>query len=113
MLLDRAVITRIGEGVERAGALSRVAIDRTMLALSEAIDGARALGATQLAGVATAGLRGARDGEAFVRRVADELGVRLEIIDGRREAELAYRCPAERYAEGPSVVLLAGARIPK
>ncbi len=110
LLGEGKAITRIGEGVEHAGSLSEVAVQRTKRVLRQAVDEARRLGATQLAGVATAGLRGASDGDAFVEQVAEELGLRLEIIDGRREAELAYAMPAASYADGPCVVVDFGGR---
>jgi exopolyphosphatase/guanosine-5'-triphosphate,3'-diphosphate pyrophosphatase len=59
--------------------------------------------------VATAGLRGASNAEELVARAQAELGLRIEIIDGEREAELAFAAVRSRY-EGPLTVVDIGGR---
>jgi len=80
---------RLGEGLLRTGELSAAAMDRAVAALSAC---AEKLGSRKLAGmraVATAAVRQARNGEAFLERVREETGIALEVISPREEAELA------------------------
>jgi exopolyphosphatase/guanosine-5'-triphosphate,3'-diphosphate pyrophosphatase len=39
---------------------------------------------------ATSAMREARNGNAIVKQIADQAGLRIEIIDGKREAEIIY-----------------------
>jgi exopolyphosphatase/guanosine-5'-triphosphate,3'-diphosphate pyrophosphatase len=84
-------IVRLGEGLSRTGELDGRAMDRTIDALRVCANklawhktGRRRL-------VATEACRMARNGAAFVERVAHETGLKLEIIDRETEAGLAAR----------------------
>ncbi len=107
---ERSVITRIGEGLDRNGYVTEEAIARTMAGLAELVAAAKKHGADRIACVATAGLRGASNAGAFVERVKAELSIDVEIIDGLREAELAFRAPSKAYGPGPIAVLDVGGR---
>jgi exopolyphosphatase/guanosine-5'-triphosphate,3'-diphosphate pyrophosphatase len=107
---ESAEITRVSEGVEKTGALSPVAVARTLDCLGRFAAEARRRGASALRCVATAGLRGAEGAEAFVARASAEHGVEVEIIDGLREAELAFRAPATEHGPGPVIVIDVGGR---
>jgi exopolyphosphatase/guanosine-5'-triphosphate,3'-diphosphate pyrophosphatase len=107
---ERSVITRIGEGLDENGYVTEEAIARTMAGLSELVAAAQKRGADRIACVATAGLRGASNAGAFLSRVKAELGIDVEIIDGLREAELAFRAPSKAYGPGPIAVLDVGGR---
>ncbi len=117
VLAERARITRIGEGLDAhagphsAGAtLSAEAIDRTFDALASFVELARSLDARPIVCVATAGLRGASNADVLLKRAHAELGLVIEIIDGLREAALAFRAPAATYGPGPLFVLDVGGR---
>ena len=82
-------IVRLGEGLEAAGRLSDAAMDRTIAALRICASKIRKANVARMRCVATEACRGADNGAAFIERVRTETGLRLEIIDGKAEAELA------------------------
>ena len=82
-------IVRLGEGLQQSGALSEVAMQRTIGALHAC---ANRLGRRQLRGVhavATEACRRASNGRSFLARVRDETGLSIDVISSREEAELA------------------------
>jgi exopolyphosphatase / guanosine-5'-triphosphate,3'-diphosphate pyrophosphatase len=89
VLDDEKATVRLGEGITRDGAISGAAWQRAIDALSrmkKIIDGYGVLGVET---VATSAVRRAANGELFVKAVADSVGLRIEIISGEEEAELA------------------------
>jgi exopolyphosphatase/guanosine-5'-triphosphate,3'-diphosphate pyrophosphatase len=89
-VVERAEITRLGRGVDRAGRLDPAAIEETVGVLSAYAAEARALGATGIACVATSAARDASNGADFFERALDRAGVRPEVISGEEEARLVY-----------------------
>ena len=77
---------RTGEGVNASGVLCEAAILRTLEGISGFLKKAKAWGAEQVPAFATSAVRDASNGEAFVRRVWQELGVRVQILQGKQEA---------------------------
>jgi exopolyphosphatase/guanosine-5'-triphosphate,3'-diphosphate pyrophosphatase len=89
VLDDEKATVRLGEGIMKGGVISRAAWQRTMEALSrmkKIIDGYRVVGVET---VATSAVRRAANGAAFVKAVADNLGLPIAVISGEEEAELA------------------------
>ena len=82
-------IVRLGEGVSVTGRLSEAAMERTMDALRQCRNKLRDHQPTRMRLIATEACRAAENGPAFLKRVKDELGLELEIVDRRTEAELA------------------------
>jgi exopolyphosphatase/guanosine-5'-triphosphate,3'-diphosphate pyrophosphatase len=82
-------IVRLGEGLARTGRLDRRAVERTLDALRVCAGKLRQhrLGGARL--VATEACRRADDGGRFVARVADEIGMAIEVIGPDEEAMLA------------------------
>jgi exopolyphosphatase/guanosine-5'-triphosphate,3'-diphosphate pyrophosphatase len=110
-VLDQdAEITRIGQDLDKNGYLLDAAMDRTFDALRTMVESARTNGASKIACVATAGMRGASNAPDFLRRAKDELALTVEIIGGLREAELAFKAPAAAHGEGPLLVFDVGGR---
>ena len=89
-IFDRAIVTRLGEGLDATGALGREPMDRTLDAIAALADEAREAGAAAIAAVGTAGLRAATNAAGFVTAVQSRCGVRIEIIPGEEEGRLAY-----------------------
>jgi exopolyphosphatase/guanosine-5'-triphosphate,3'-diphosphate pyrophosphatase len=108
--IDRETICRVGEGLDRTGRLAEAAIERTMRVLAEDVRTARAFGAERIACVATAGLRGAENAGVLIERARTELGLPIEVIDGDREAELAFMALMPLYGPGPLTVIDIGGR---
>ncbi len=82
-------IVRLGEGVSVTGRLSDAAMERTMDALRQCRNKLREHQPVHMRLIATEACRTAQNGEAFLSRVKNELGIELEIVDRRTEAELA------------------------
>jgi exopolyphosphatase/guanosine-5'-triphosphate,3'-diphosphate pyrophosphatase len=82
-------IIRLGEGLSATGRLSEAAISRAIEALAICRDKMKNKGVTRARLIATEACRAAQNGEDFRRRVAEEIGLDLEIIDRGTEAQLA------------------------
>ncbi|CAN7213462.1 Ppx/GppA phosphatase family protein [Devosia sp. LjRoot3] len=82
-------IVRLGEGVSVTGRLGDAAMERTMEALKQCRNKLRDHQPTRMRLIATEACRAAENGPEFLGRVKEELGLELEIVDRRTEAELA------------------------
>ncbi|WP_375449389.1 Ppx/GppA phosphatase family protein [uncultured Devosia sp.] len=82
-------IVRLGEGVSTSGRLGEAAMERTMEALRQCRNKLREHQPARMRLIATEACRAAQNGPAFLARVKNEIGLDLEIVDRRTEAELA------------------------
>lgn len=82
-------IVRLGEGVSRTGRLSEDAMQRTIDALKHCRIKIDQHAPQRVRLIATEACRAAENSEAFLDRVREEVGLDLEIVDRRTEAELA------------------------
>jgi exopolyphosphatase / guanosine-5'-triphosphate,3'-diphosphate pyrophosphatase len=89
-LVDRAEVTRLGEGLDDSGRLQPAPMERTVDAIGAMADEARHRGAEAIAAVGTAGLRAAANSAEFVEAVQARCGIRIEVISGEEEARLAF-----------------------
>jgi len=89
-LVDRAEITRLGEGLEKTGEISPDAMTRTVAAIAAMVSQARDAGVAAAAAVGTMGMRTAHNSQRFIDAVEQRCGVRIEIIPGQEEGRLAY-----------------------
>ena len=89
-ILDRAEITRLGEGLHERGEIGREAVERTVTAIQAMVDEAQHDGARAIAAVGTAGLRMARNGDDVLASIRERTGIGVEVISGEVEARLAY-----------------------
>lgn len=99
--VERATITRLGQGVDESRALAPEAIDRTLACLASYGEELRALGVTALDVVGTSAMRDARGAEGFRAQARALLGVEPRVIAGDEEARLTF-------AGGLSGIALAG-----
>ncbi|NKB21854.1 MAG: Ppx/GppA family phosphatase [Alphaproteobacteria bacterium] len=81
-------IVRLGEGVAGSGNLSNAAMDRTLEALKMCAERIVRRDVTHGRYIATEACRQADNGEEFLERIEKEIGIRLETIPSREEAEL-------------------------
>lgn len=81
-------ITRLGGGFTSQQGLAPAAMERTLDALREIAGLLHASGIRQVRAAGTAVLREAGNGADFIRRVSDQTGIPLQIIDGEEEARL-------------------------
>jgi exopolyphosphatase / guanosine-5'-triphosphate,3'-diphosphate pyrophosphatase len=89
-VVDRAEMTRLGEGLAPRGAISDAALERTAAAIAGMVDEAKRHGARAIAAVGTAGLRIASNGNEVVDAIRARTGVQIEVISGEEEGRLAF-----------------------
>jgi len=88
-LVERANVTRLGRGVDAQRRLQPEAIQRTLDVLAAYAAEAAAWNARVIA-VGTSALRDATNADELLARAEVALGVRPEVIEGVREAELTF-----------------------
>jgi exopolyphosphatase/guanosine-5'-triphosphate,3'-diphosphate pyrophosphatase len=82
-------IVRLGEGLTASGRLSDAAMDRAMAALKVSAEKLRRRRVLRLRAIATQACRIAENGQAFLDRVFEETGLKLQIIPPQEEARLS------------------------
>ena len=83
-------VVRLGEGVDRTGALSPEAVERTRVALVDYAATCRELGVERVRMVATSATRDARNRDDFTAMGREVLGVAPEVVSGDEEAALSF-----------------------
>jgi exopolyphosphatase / guanosine-5'-triphosphate,3'-diphosphate pyrophosphatase len=89
-IVDRAEVTRLGEGLRETETLQPEPLRRTADAIVGMVGEARRAGVAEIAAVATAGMRIASNSSALIDAVQERCGVGIEVISGEQEARLAY-----------------------
>ena len=109
-VVDRAEMTRLGEGLEEHGRISSEPLERTVAAIAGMVDEARRNGALAIAAVGTAGLRIADNRDDVVEAIRARTGITVEVIPGEEEGRLAYLAVKSGLglAEGSLVVFDTG-----
>lgn len=90
-LLQRATITRLGEGVDQTRRLAAAAVERNLQCLRAYAEDLRAHGNPRLDVVGTSALRDAQGATEFLDEAERILGVRPRVIAGDEEARLTFR----------------------
>ncbi|HEX2877358.1 MAG TPA: Ppx/GppA phosphatase family protein [Polyangiaceae bacterium] len=89
-LLERATITRMGEGVDKTCRLAPAAVERNLQCLRAYAEDLRAHGSPRLDVVGTSALRDAEGARDFLDEAERILGVRPRVIAGDEEARLTF-----------------------
>jgi len=89
-VVDRAEMTRLGEGLAQQGIIIDAALERTAAAIAAMVDEAKRHGVRAITAVGTAGLRIASNGSEVVAAIAARTGIHIEVISGEEEGRLAY-----------------------
>jgi len=89
-LLERATITRLGQGVDKNRRLLPEATERTLRCLSEYAGVLGEFAVDRLDAVGTSAMRDAEGGDEFVTRATALLGRAPRVIDGNEEARLTF-----------------------
>ena len=90
VITDRAEITRLGEGVDKTGAISQPGEERSFTTLKAYLRACKDLGVDEIVAVGTSALRDAQNGLAFIQRLKRELGLDLRVLSGADEARYSY-----------------------
>lgn len=109
-IVDRAEITRLGEGLDKTGSIGPEAMQRTVSAIAAMATEAKNNGVVAIAAVGTMGLRTAHNSQEFIDAVKKRCGVRIEVIPGEEEGRLAYLAVKSGLglAEGSLVIFDTG-----
>lgn len=107
VLHDACRFGRLGQGLDRSGVLAEEAVARSLEILREYRAVIDDLEVDATAAVGTQALREAHNSASFTAPAADILRMPIEIIAGRREAELVYRAVATEFPalQGTSFVV--------
>jgi exopolyphosphatase/guanosine-5'-triphosphate,3'-diphosphate pyrophosphatase len=89
-ILDRAEMTRLGEGLGDHGAIAAEPLERTVAAIAGMVDEARRHHVRATAAVGTAGLRIASNRDQVVSVIQARTGIMVEVLPGEEEGRLAY-----------------------
>jgi exopolyphosphatase/guanosine-5'-triphosphate,3'-diphosphate pyrophosphatase len=108
-ILSKSRFIQLALDVDRTGLLRSDRMDAAVKAIRRLRFKARASGAVKTWAVATSAVRESANGPAFVRRVREELDLEVEVLSGRREAELTF-LGATMHAPptGPTLVVDVG-----
>jgi exopolyphosphatase/guanosine-5'-triphosphate,3'-diphosphate pyrophosphatase len=89
-IVDRAEMTRLGEGLGDHGAIAPEPLERTVAAIAAMVDEATRHQVRATAAVGTAGLRIASNRDQVVVAIQARTGITVEVIAGEEEGRLAY-----------------------
>jgi exopolyphosphatase / guanosine-5'-triphosphate,3'-diphosphate pyrophosphatase len=89
-LVRRSQVTRLGDGVDSAGSLSEVAMQRVFDTLGEYREQIDANDTSANLAVLTSAVRDASNGAEFARRVREEYGLQARVLAGEQEAQLTF-----------------------
>ena len=87
----RTTITRLGEGVDGSGSLSKAGVERVFETLADYREIVEELGAQPALALATSAVRDASNGGDFLREVKQRFGFKVRLLSGNEEALLAFR----------------------
>jgi exopolyphosphatase / guanosine-5'-triphosphate,3'-diphosphate pyrophosphatase len=105
-LIDRAVITRVGEGLDETKRIGPEPMERTAKVIAEMANEAREAGVRALAVVATAAFRIAENRDEARDFVRARAGVTIELLSGEEESRLAYVGALEGVTKGSGTAVV-------
>jgi exopolyphosphatase/guanosine-5'-triphosphate,3'-diphosphate pyrophosphatase len=81
---------KLGEGSFEKNYITEAAMQRAFVALEAQINAIKNAYSDRILAFATSAVRGASNGEDFVKKVKELFGVNIHVIDGDREAAMIY-----------------------
>ncbi|HWD89367.1 MAG TPA: hypothetical protein VG367_14650 [Mucilaginibacter sp.] len=90
IIVYKHIAVKIGEGGINKGLITEVAFQRGMKTMTEFSELIKTNNALNIRCIATSALRNASNGKDFIDQVKTETGIRVEVIDGEREARFIY-----------------------
>ena len=109
ILRERVAITRLGEGLEERGRFAPGAMDRTLRTVSALAAEARRLGVPRPVAIGTSAFRSSANRVEMVRRLRREARIDVEVLTGRREADLSFAAAtSDQHGDGRVAVVDVG-----
>lgn len=104
----RSTVTRLADGVDGSGRLSPDACERVHVVLAEYSDQLKEVGCERVGGIATSAVRDANNGEEFAAQIVERHGIKIDVIDGAREAQLTFAGVAtgSAFADGARTLVV-------
>ena len=99
--------TRLGEGILSSPFMLDIAMERTSDKVKEFVEIAKGAGAEKIYIYATAVVREAENKDVFAKMIFDKTGIKLDIIPGFMEGEIAFLGAAQGF-ESPAVIDIGG-----
>jgi exopolyphosphatase / guanosine-5'-triphosphate,3'-diphosphate pyrophosphatase len=107
VLEEEREMTRLGHGLFARGRLLHEPMERSIAALARMNAIAKGFEVAELRAVATSAVREATNGRAFCQEIRRRCGLRVEIISGEEEAQLALRSALHHFdLAGRSVAIV-------
>jgi exopolyphosphatase / guanosine-5'-triphosphate,3'-diphosphate pyrophosphatase len=97
ILDEEREMVRLGEKLDRTGRLSDAAIERALAAIGKMKAIADGFKIRQIRAIATSAVREAANGRQFIREVSRQHKVRIDVISGEEEAQLAFGTAARHF----------------
>lgn len=99
-------ITRLAHGIGNSGNLNEENMERSISVMKDFSRSAREYRAGRIAAVGTSAMREAGNGRHFADEVLRETGILVEIISGKREAELTVKGTLLGFEEKSSSMII-------
>lgn len=87
---EKAIQTRLGEGLNNSGVLNRNSIEKTLEAIQKFVELSKSLGVSRIRIIGTSAVRESANSDELVKMVKEKFGLLMEIISGEKEAEFVY-----------------------
>src|SRR5919107_6457091 len=97
ILDEEREMVRLGEKLDRTGRLSDAAIQRALAAIGKMKAIADGFKITGLRAIATSAVREAANGRNFIREVSRQHKLRIDVISGEEEAQLAFHTASRHF----------------
>ena len=88
-VFNEKVFCGLGRGLKRTGSLSEEGVELALTNLARFSRLVRSMGVENLAVLATAAVREADNGEAFVNQITEQYGLEVKVLSGKAEARLS------------------------
>jgi exopolyphosphatase / guanosine-5'-triphosphate,3'-diphosphate pyrophosphatase len=97
ILDEEREVVRLGHAVDQTGRLAEEAVEHALATIGKMKAIADGFEVAEVRAVATSAVREAANGRAFVREVFRQHKVRIEVISGDEEAQLAFRSASRHF----------------
>lgn len=91
ILYKEEISVKLGEGSINKKIISPLPFQRGIEAIKKHIATAKSFNAELIEAYATSAIRSSENGKIFTDKVISETGININVIDGKREAELIYK----------------------